>query len=164
MKRRDFISIIMWIACSNVLVAAQTMSSNFTGPQAAAEKKPDLVAILRSPMNGEIRVKNIGSGPAGPSKLTLDCVRIEALTQMYSCPNLPVSVAQTYYDSAFPNNATITVPALAPSATFTHRLSFWDVSNWPKGKYRFTVTVDAAHALIESDTKNNTTSSVLTVP
>jgi hypothetical protein len=114
-------------------------------------------------MDGEIRVKNVGAGSAHPSKLTLDCVRLGAPSQMYSCPNLPVSVAPLYFDEAFPNNATIKVPALAPGETFTHKLSFWDVSNWPKGKYKFTVTVDAAHELTESNPENNVATSVLII-
>lgn len=127
------------------------------------DKKPDLIPILNSPMDSEIRVKNVGDGPADSSKLTLDCVRLGAPSQMYSCPNLPVSVAPLYFDEAFPNNATIKVPALAPGEIFVHKLSFWDLSNWPKGKYKFTVTVDAAHQLTESNPDNNVATRVLII-
>jgi hypothetical protein len=147
-----------------LFVEGQTTRSNPTESQNQVEKAPDLLPILRSPMNGEIRVKNIGTGFAEATKLTLDCVKMDATTQMHSCPNLPLSVAPTYYDPAFPDNATIKIPSLAPGATFTHTLSFWDVSNWPKGKYRFTVTVDAAHTLNESNTKNNIANSILSIP
>jgi hypothetical protein len=115
-------------------------------------------------MNGEIQVKNVGSGPASPTKLTWDCVKVGAASEMHSCPNIPVSFATTYYDPAFPENATIKVPALAPGAIFSHKLAFWDISNWPTGKYKFTVRVDASHTLRESNTDNNVATGVLTIP
>jgi hypothetical protein len=164
MKQAIAISLFLLVVSGVQLFARQAGSSNLAEPQATGERKPDLVPILRTPINGEIRVKNVGTGSAHPSKLTLDCVRLGVPSQMYSCPNLPVSVAPLYFDEDFPNNATIKVPALAPGETFVHKLSFWDVSDWPKGKYKFTVTVDAAHVLNETNTKNNVTSSTLVVP
>ena len=146
-----------------ICVAGQSANSNSAESRATGERKPDLVPILHTPMNGEIRVKNIGVGSAEPTKLILDCVRLDAPSQMYSCPNLLISSAADYFDPAFPNNATIKVPALAPGATYTHKLLFWDVSKWPKGKYKFTVTVDAEHALTESNTKNKIAHSVLSI-
>jgi len=125
---------------------------------------PDLLPMLHHPMNARIIVKNIGIGSAGPSKLTLDCQKIEAVPQMHSCPNLPLTAWPTYFDSAFPNNATVNIPALAPGTTFTHVLPFWDVSKWPTGKYKFTAVADAAHSLLESNTKNNVATSTLIVP
>ncbi len=164
MKGTMAIALSLVLIYNAVLVVGQKSSSNSAERKATSERKPDLVPILHNPMDGEIRVKNIGGGPAAPSKLTLDCVRLDALSQMYSCPNLPLSDAPTYFDPAFPNNATIKIPALAPGATFTHKLSFWDVSTWPKGRYKFTVVVDAAHTLAESNTVNNVGTSRVTVP
>jgi hypothetical protein len=161
--KRAIVILILLLILGVLFVGGQTTKSNSTESQDVAEKEPDLVPVLHSPMNGEIRVKNIGNGPADPTKLTLDCVKVDAPFQMHSCPNLPISVAPTYFDPAFPNNATIKVPALAPGAVFTHKISFWDVSNWPKGKYKFTVTVDAAHELNESNSTNNVATGVLII-
>jgi CARDB len=126
--------------------------------------KPELVVILSVPMSDKIAVKNIGKGSAGPSKLTLDCVRVGAPTQMNSCPDLPPSAMVAYFDAAFPNNATIQVPALAAGATFTHILSFWNDFRWTNGKYKFTAVADASHTIHEVNSKNNVAISTLTVP
>ncbi len=114
-------------------------------------------------MSDTIRIDNIGTAPAQATKMILDCVRVQSRTKMYSCPNLPVSQMRAYFDPAFPNNATIQVPALAPGAGFTHRLAFWPEMKWPAGTYKFTATADAAHVLDESNTKNNVAESLLAV-
>jgi hypothetical protein len=114
-------------------------------------------------MDGKITVKNIGTRTSGPSKLTLDCVKLEVPSQMNSCPELPPSFAATYFDPAFPKNATIKVPTLAPGKSFTHTLSFWNVLVWTTGKYKFTAIADPAHQFGERKTANTTTR-VLTVP
>jgi hypothetical protein len=124
-------------------------------------KQPDLLVILHHPMNATIRIKNIGTASAGPSKLTLDCVRIESRSKMYSCPNLPITKMQTYFDAQFPNNATIQVPSLAPGATFVHTLAFWSDMNWPVGTYRFTAVADAAHTLQVASIQNVATSTLV---
>jgi len=138
----------------------QRQDSNYIGFQ----RGPDLVPLLRHPMTRELRVKNIGTGSARRSKLTLDCEKMGAPSTMHSCPNLPLTAMGTYFDPTFPNQATIQVPELAPGATFTHKLTFWDVSKWPSGTYRFTAVADANHALAESNMKNNVATSILTIP
>jgi hypothetical protein len=148
------------LGLSSLLSFTQTKESKHAP---SIEPKPDLVPLLSHPMDGKIVVKNIGHGSAKPSKMTLDCEKVGTSNQMYSCPNLPISVMSDYFDATFPNNATIQVPALPPGATYTHTLSFWGQMKWPRGEYRFTAVVDAAHALSESNTKNNTAISLFTV-
>jgi len=125
---------------------------------------PELVPSLPNPMNGQITVKNVGAGSAGPSKLTLDCQRVGVKGHDGGCPVLPPSFADTYFDPAFPMTATIRVPALAVGETFTHTLSFWGALQWPSGKYKFTAVADAAHTVTESDRKNSVAVSILTIP
>jgi hypothetical protein len=162
LKRTVAISLFLVLVPSGLLLAGQS-AANSAQSQGRGERKPDLIPILHSPMDQEIRIKNVGSGPARPSKLTLDCVKLGAASQMYSCPNLPVSAAPIYFDEAFPDNATVKVPALAPGETFAHKLAFWDVSSWPMGQYKFTVTADAAHELKESNVDNNVATILLLI-
>ena len=144
--------------------SGQSTSSNTAESQTAGERKPDLLPILHMPMSSEIQVKNIGNGPARPSKLALDCVTIIATPLLRNCPDLPFFVGSVYFDQTVPINATIEVPALAPGETFTRKIPFWDLSNWPRGKYEFTATVDAAaHELSEGNCKNNVATSVLII-
>jgi len=134
------------------------------GQAAHSESLPDLVPILSKPMNGEVTVKNLGTGEAGPSRLTLDCQKEGAAPESGGCPDLPPEFASAYFDPAFPMNATIKVPALAPGATFKHTLAFWELLHWPRGKYKFTAIADAAHEINESRRSNNTATSTLTIP
>jgi hypothetical protein len=159
------VAVLALLISGSVPVRGQSGESKSTTSQPAEkQKKPELVPILPTPMNGKITVKNIGTGPAGPSKLTLDCVKVGAPSQMNSCPDLPPSAMGAYFDAAFPENATIQVPALAPGATFTHTLAFWDFFRWTSGKYKFTAVADASHGVSENKTKNNVAISILTVP
>lgn len=115
-------------------------------------------------MDGLIKVRNVGKAPAGPSKLTLGCVRLAAPIQVNSCPDLPPSLAAKYFDRMFPKNATIQIPPLASGQTFTHTLLFWRTFVWPLGKYKFTATADAGRALSKHTTKDNVATSILAVP
>ncbi len=128
------------------------------------QQLPDLIAILPSPMNGHVSVKNIGAGPAGPSKLTLDCHKEGHTGPGGGCVDPPAALAAAYHDPAFPDKVTIDVPALAPGATFNHTLSFWPALKWPSGKYDFTAFADAANTVVESNESNNTATTTLTVP
>ncbi len=141
------------------VVAGQAKEPRATVTKSAIHGRPDLVPLLHHPMDGQLAVKNIGTGQAGPSKLTLDCERQESPAAMHSCPNLPVSFMETYFDPAFPENATVQVPALAPGATFKHTLTFWNTFKWPSGTYKFTVVADAGGRR----TKNSIAVSTLTV-
>lgn len=140
---------------------AVTSASN----NSSARVGPELVPQLRHPMNGELLVKNVGTAPAGPSRLTLDCQEVKGgiPSDAGDCPDLPPEIAPTYYDPKFPKNLTIKVPNLAPGATFRHTLSFWSTFHWPSGTYKFTAVADAAYEVNERDRKNNTATSTLTV-
>ena len=150
----------------NVAIALLCLLTASEAQQAPSTKSslngPNLVVILHHPMNATITIKNVGTDTAKPSKLTLDCVRVESVSKMYSCPNLPASKMQTYFDAAFPNNATVQVPALAPGETFTHKLTFWSELNFPKGTYKFTAVVDAAYA-VQAKSHASAASSMLVI-
>lgn len=133
-------------------------------PAGACNGKPDLVPVLPNPMNGHIEVKNIGACPAGPSKLTIDCHKQGHVGGGGGCAEIPATAAAAYQDPAFPDKVTISVPALAPGAVFSHALSFWGSLKWTSGKFDFKAMADAANAVAESDEANNMGASILTVP
>src|SRR5258708_15589350 len=122
-----------------------------------------LVAFLHHPMDGRVSVKNIGTGVAGPSKLTLDC-QLDVRLSQGGCPDLPPWAAPLYFDRAFPKNATVKVPSLGPGETFTHTLSFWNALKWTSGTYYFTVLADAEHTVVQRNRVHNKAVSTITVP
>ena len=127
--------------------------------------QPDLLPILPNPMNGTVMVKNIGKCPAGPSKLTLDCHKATAAgVAAGGCPEVPATVAAPYHDPMFPDSVTVSVPALAAGASFSHTLSFWAGLTWTTGTYAFVGKADAANTVAESNEGNNVANSVLVVP
>lgn len=128
-----------------------------------AQRKPDLVPVLTNPMSGHVLVKNIGTGPSGPSKLVIECHKAGNTSPGGGCADLPADVADTYSDPAFPNKVTLHVPPLAPGAAWTTTLPFWGTLKWSKGKFDFKAVVDAANTVAESNEANNTTSSTLIV-
>jgi len=162
---RIFLSmlVLVLVLAGSPVSAGGQKSVSPTHRPAAVQGKPDLVPILPRPMSGTVVVKNIGTVPAGPSKLTLDCQKVGVSLQE-GCPDLPPFAASTYFDPTFPKNATISIPALAPGASFKHTLSFWSALKWTKGKYQFTAMADAENSLVESNKKNNTAHSTLIVP
>jgi subtilase family serine protease len=142
-----------------------TLKCNGNNPGTpTGQGKPDLVPQLANPMNGTVVVKNIGTGPAGPSKLTLDCHKEGHVGGGGGCVDPPATLAAAYHDPAFPDKVTVSIPALAPGASYSHTLTFWGVLKWPSGKYDFTGVADAANTVAESNEANNTTTSTLTVP
>ncbi len=160
----------IWVAMTRIVSAIVMLASLLVGQSTKRQSpphplidKPDLVPLLHHPMNAQIRVKNMGTVSAAASKLTLDCEKLDAPSKMHSCPNLPLTAMAAYFDPEFPNHATIRVPALASGATFIHTLTFWEVSRWPSGEYKFTAVVDAAHELDQENAKNNIATSILIV-
>ncbi len=130
----------------------------------SGQRLPDLIPVLPNPMNGHVAVKNIGAGPAGPSKLVLECHKAGHIGPGGGCADLPASLVAAYSDPAFPDKVTVPVPALAPGGTFTHTLTFWGALKWAPGKYDFNAMADAANTVAESNEGNNITTSTLTVP
>jgi hypothetical protein len=129
-----------------------------------AKGKPDLTALLTIPMSGHLLVKNIGRGPAGASKLVLECHKVGHTGAGSGCADPASEFAATYSDPAFPDKITVHVPPLAPGAAWTHTLPFWGMLKWTSGKYTFKAVADAANTVPESNETNNTAASTLTVP
>ncbi|HKQ30303.1 MAG TPA: CARDB domain-containing protein [Burkholderiales bacterium] len=126
--------------------------------------KPDLVPLLPSPMNGNVAVKNIGAGNAGPSKLALKCHKVGHVGGGGGCADIPPAMAAPYIDAAFPDHVVVNVPALAPGASFNHALAFWGSLVWMKGKYEFKAIADAGAVVAESNEANNVTTTTLLAP
>lgn len=126
--------------------------------------RPDLIAVLTIPMSGHLLVKNIGTGPAGASKLVLECHKAGYTGAGGGCADPAPEFAATYSDPAFPDKVTIHVPPLPPGAAWTHTLPFWGTLKWARGKYTFKALADAANTVVESNETNNTAASALTVP
>lgn len=125
--------------------------------------KPDLVPELPNPMNGNVTVKNIGTGAAGASKFVLKCNKVGNVGGG-GCADIPPALAAAYVDAAFPNSVVVNVPALAPGASFNHALGFWGALVWTKGKYQFNALADGGAVVAESNEANNATNSGLVVP
>ncbi len=159
-KATSFVFFVFFIFGAHSLSGQSSKNPPVT--QANGEATPNLVPLLHRPMNEEIRVRNLGAAPAAPSKLTLDCESVG--TEVAACPDLPPWVADVYFDPMFPKHATIKVPALAPGANFTHRLSFWSAMNWQKGKYKVTEVVHSYDPAQEVFTGNKVAVSILTIP
>jgi hypothetical protein len=145
-------------------ISAQSSRENSPASLANTKARPNLVPTLHNPMTDEVRVRNLGTGHSAPSKLTLDCERVEANPELRACPDLSPSLAETYFDSVFPKYATIKVPVLAPGTTFTHKLSFWNQMNWRKGTYRFTAVLRSSDSGQETITKDKVAVTTLVIP
>jgi hypothetical protein len=158
------ISLNVFLILGTLSISGHSSQNSRPAPQSKVQAGPNLVPLLHSPMSEEIRIRNLGSEPSAPSKVTLDCVRVGATPETNSCPDLPPSAAASYFDPAFPQHATIQVPSLAPGATFTHKLAFWGAMNWPKGKYKFTAVVRMSDSPRETITKDRVAVGILTVP
>jgi hypothetical protein len=126
--------------------------------------KPDLISALTSPMSGRLLVRNIGTGPAGASKLVLECHKVGHTGAGGGCADPAPEFAATYSDPAFPDKVTIHVPPLPPGAAWTHTLAFWGTLKWTSGKYTFKAIADAANTVAESNETNNAAAGALTVP
>jgi len=125
---------------------------------------PDLIAVMPNPMNGVVMEKNIGKCPAGPNKLTIACQKAGVVGAGGGCGAAPPAAFAPYNDPAFPDKATVNVPALAPGATYSTTLGFWGLIHWNPGTYNFVAMADAANVVAESNEANNSTTSTMTVP
>jgi len=130
-----------------------------TGPS-PGQGKPDLVPLLRTPMEGWVAVKNIGAGPAGPSRLFLKCVKVGYAGPGGGCGALPTPLPPPFF--ATPDYIDVNVPALAPGGEFTAVMPFWSKIGWTKGTFNFTATADATSLVGESNEGNNVTNSSMT--
>ncbi len=122
---------------------------------------PDLIPVLREPMDGSVGVRNIGAGRSGPTKLTLDCRKEGHTGGGGGCPDSPGLAA--FQDPTFPDVVTVDIPALGPGREHIMRLPFWPSLRFTSGRYIFTATADAAGTERESDERNNVRRTSLTV-
>ena len=139
------------------LVAAAALAAGLALP-ASASAQPDLVPQLNFPMNASVGVQNQGTTASGPSHLIINCTAFGQADG--GCPDAPGMAA--YVDPAFPNRAVIDVPALEPSESFNHDLTFWDSIPWVPGTFVFDAEVDPGNEVAESNEANNTTQSSYT--
>ena len=128
---------------------------------AGAGGLPDLIPVLREPMDGSVGVRNIGTGRSGPTKLTLDCRKEGHTGGGGGCPDSPGLAA--FQDPTFPDVVTVNIPALGPGRAHIMRLPFWPSLRFTSGRYIFTATADAASTERESDERNNVRRTSLTV-
>lgn len=151
-----------------MMIAGRILSESGRPKSATGQRRDvataQLVPLLSNPMNADITVKNVGTATADPTKLTLDCIRLDVPIQMNSCPDLPPSFAVKYFDEAFPKNATIRIPALAPGEEFKHTLLFWFILKFPSGRFKFTAVADAEGKTSPPNRKSKVASRVLVVP
>jgi hypothetical protein len=123
--------------------------------------RPDLVPQLHTPMDGFVAVKNIGIGPAGPSRLLLTCQKLPATgVAGGGCPMPTAPLAAPW--SSGPGRFWLDVPILAPGAVFSSTVPAWESLAFTPGTYQFTAIADFFTVVAESNEGNNTTMSSLT--
>lgn len=141
------------MSCRSILPALSgaLLAAGLALPAAAqfTAAGPDLKPLVKTPFNGLVKVRNVGSATAGPSTLTIECQKIGG----GACPEAPGMAA--YEDPAYPNKAAVKVPQLKTGKTFTHKLSFWNALSFGPGVYRFTVIADDGNKVAEINEGNN---------
>ena len=116
---------------------------------APASAAMDLVPDTSQLTSGTIRIVNQGKDLAGASQLTIVC-------QKQGGGSCPEAVGMAAYENpAYPNAATVNVPAIAPGGMYSHALSFWGDLTWTPGTYTLTVNVDVGGVVAESNEGNN---------
>ncbi|MEL7404513.1 MAG: CARDB domain-containing protein [Pseudomonadota bacterium] len=124
-----------------ILAAAATAVS-----AVAAVAQPNLTATL-NPNTGQIIVQNTGAVAAAASWVTVECNG--------DCPEPPAAQLAAYLNPAFPNRLSVNLPALAPSQSFNHGISFWNSLAFPAGKAIFRVCADDGDSVAESSERDN---------
>lgn len=114
---------------------------------------PDLVALLHTPMDGWLAVKNAGTGNAATSRLVLRCRKANWTGTGTGCPDPPASVAAPFYKTS--GWIGVTVPALACGATFEAPMPWWGAVAFAPGTYSFDATADVGNTVAESNEGNN---------
>ncbi len=129
-------------------------------PTQRCDGKPDLVPELHTPMDGWVAVKNIGTGVAGPSVLSIKCQRV-GYAAGGGCADIPASLITPPF-FALPGALGVRVPELYCGKEFVATMPWWGQVTWAKGTYQFTATADSTNVIAESNEGNNTTSSSMT--
>lgn len=125
-------------------------------PPVIVAKGPNLVPIASRMAKGTISVRNTGTEPAGPFKVTVGCKT--------SCAEPTAADAAPYTDALFPERLTVSVPGLMPGNVYNHKIAFWDSLVWRSGNYEFTVVADTANTVAETDETDNSGGTVFGVP
>ena len=130
----------------HLMLALAGLSLFSTSPALAAA---DLVPIITGVPDGVVAVRNQGDTASGPSHATLTCTAYGPP----SCPEAPGMAA--YENPAFPNSATVDIPALEPGETYEHNLAFFPDLDFGPGTYEFSLYVDHGDAVEEDSEFNN---------
>jgi hypothetical protein len=131
-----------------------------TPPGGGGQGKPDLIPALHNPMDGWVEVRNMGTAPAGPSKLFIKCAK-DGVPDGHGCADLPPATAIPAPWFRVPDGIVLEVPNLAPGTGFPATAPFWAALSWKPGKYTFTAIADYTNVVAESNEGNNTTTSTL---
>jgi len=153
------------IACAPLLVASSAVGAPPPAvpnvPPVLVAKAPNLVPIASRMQKGTMSVRNTGSAPAGPFKVTVEC---SVMGERGGGAEPSPREAAPYDDGAFPNKLTVSVSGLAPGHVFNHKIAFWDSLVWPSGNYEFTVVADAGGTVAETNEADNDGGTVMNVP
>jgi hypothetical protein len=143
-------------AASFAVLAAPLAAKPPVPAPVIAANAPNLVPIASRMAKGTISVRNTGTVAAGPFKVTVECKT--------KCADPAAADMAPYTDAAFPDKVTVSVPGLSPGHVYNHKIAFWDSLVWPSGNYEFTVVVDAANTVAETNEADNTGGTVFGVP
>lgn len=121
---------------------------------AAPKDKADLIPIIKSFKNGQVAVTNIGKAKSRASWLTIKCLAKQ-------CPEH--EGMNSYKNPKFPDAISIKIPALKASASYNHKLAFWNKLSFKPGQYKFLIFADAGMDIPESDETNNKAYTIKTV-
>jgi CARDB len=150
-------ALIFAIAAASFGVPAVPLAAKPPVPPAViVAKGPNLVPIASRMAKGTISVRNTGTVAAGPFKVTVACAT--------KCADPAPADLAAYTDAAFPDKVTVSVPGLSPGHVYNHKIEFWDSLVWRSGNYEFTVVVDAANTVAETNEADNSGGTVFGVP
>jgi len=141
-----------------VVATAFVGLSSAAGQQQLTGQAPDLTPVPARILNGVASVRNVGSGPAGPFLLTVQCQKQGG----GSCAESPGMAA--YENPAYPNRLVVPVAGLAAGKVFNHTLPFWKGLDWQPGNYNFVLEADAGKTVAETNEGNNFGGAVLSEP
>jgi hypothetical protein len=100
---------------------------------------------------GNVRISNTGADAAGISWATVNC----SAQGGGSCPDPAPAAAAPYENPAFPNRASIQIPALGPGQQHNHVIAFFNSLVFAPGTYVFTVCADAGRDVREDNEGDN---------
>jgi len=142
-------------------------SSNVTPPPSAFTPKPDLKAWVES--DGSIAIQNVGQTSVSAVEVKVSCAVLQATRRGQACGQ-PFQ-SGLWQPTVHPKPGTKQAPIkLSPgNQTLTQTGPGWAmmypaVPTWEKGTYKFTVFVDPANKILESDKSNNSATGTVIKP